>query len=98
MWKSGDRFTDESANTKLSSDILCISGSRDNETSADASINGNAQGAMTWSLLDAVSRSDNWTWTELITLMRDRLVQGGYTQIPQLAAASRRVVKNKIDV
>ncbi len=98
MWRSGAIFTDESADTKLSNDILCISGTRDDDTSADASIDGSAQGAMTWSLLDSVSRSDNWTWTELITLMRDRLIQGGYTQVPQLAAASRKVVKNKIDV
>lgn len=97
-WKGGERFSLESAAAKQSNDVLCISGCEDWDVSADAWINRTAQGAMTWAFLDVMARSVEWTWTEVITLMRDRLLSDGYKQVPQLSAATRKIVKNKVDI
>jgi len=72
----------------VNSTVVYISGCRDNQTSADAYINGQAQGAMTWSFLSAIKSSPaTFTLGLLQDLMRAKL-QGLYTQVPQLSFGS----------
>jgi len=70
-------------------DVICISGCRDSQTSADATIGGSAQGAMTWSLLKALTESkekgEKPTWKDLIKQMRKDLKTARYSQVPQLS-------------
>ena len=71
--------------------VVMISGSTDNQTSADAPVNTNNnihEGAMTWSFLSTLQKIQKPSWYEVITNMRSLLndSNNGYTQIPQLSA------------
>ena len=71
--------------------VVMISGSTDNQTSADAPVNTNNniyEGAMTWSFLSTLQKIPKPSWYEVITNMRSLLndSNNGYTQIPQLSA------------
>jgi hypothetical protein len=79
----------ESNNTnKCEATVICISGCRDNQTSADAYINNDYEGAMTWSFLNALSQvSYNTNLLNLVERMR-MLLQNKYTQIPMLSVSS----------
>lgn len=68
--------------------VILISGSTDSQTSADATINGRPNGAMTWSLLESLKNNPNITWRQLILNMRSLLSEGFYTQIPQLSSGT----------
>merc|ERR1712007_260014 len=64
--------------------LWTISGCQDNQTSADATINGRKCGALTWSLHAALSQCNyNVTYYELLHASRKKL-RGQYTQIPNM--------------
>lgn len=65
-------------------DVFQISGSRDSQTSADATINGMATGAMSYALIKTLNSRPISTYTELIRCMRQEL-RGQYSQVPQLS-------------
>lgn len=65
-------------------DVMCISGCRDDQTSADAFIDNKFQGAMTASFIQAYT--DGISYNSLITNMRSWLVANEYTQVPQLSS------------
>jgi len=64
-----------------------LSGCMDNQTSADASIDGKHTGAMTYAFSKALEQSKTCTYKELITNMYNILGEGGYSQVPQLSTA-----------
>lgn len=67
--------------------VIMISGCADAQTSADAYINNQSQGALTWSLLDVLNASDHKiSWKNLIQTMRTNLAKSKYTQIPQFSS------------
>ena len=67
--------------------VIMISGCTDAQTSEDAYINNQAQGALTWSLLDVLNKSDHKvSWKTLIQTMRTKLTTSKYTQIPQFSS------------
>ncbi|KAK3236747.1 hypothetical protein CYMTET_53129 [Cymbomonas tetramitiformis] len=68
-----------------SKDVWAISGCMDNQTSADASIDGKRQGAMTWALLQAL-KENGWEfqYNALLTSMRNKM-KGRFTQLPQIS-------------
>lgn len=68
--------------------VITISGSRDDQLSADAYINGKYQGAMTWSFLNALAKANyNIKILDLLKNMRV-LMANTYTQIPLLAVTT----------
>ncbi len=71
-----------------------ISGSNDKQTSADAYINGQYAGAMTWSLLSILKDNFKCSWNELIESMRSKLSKELMTQIPQLSSGNILNVNN----
>lgn len=73
-------------NLETAGKVYMISGCMDRQTSADAMINKQAQGAMTWSLLNTLKI--NITWRELLQSMRTLLKKSGYIQIPQLSTGT----------
>ena len=73
-------------NLETAGKVYMISGCMDRQTSADAMINKQAQGAMTWSLLNTLKT--NITWRELLQSMRTLLKTSGYIQIPQLSTGT----------
>jgi len=70
--------------------LWSISGCQDDQTSADATINGQKRGALTWALTTSLEQCGyNITYDELLTCCRKKL-KGKYTQIPQMATTDKR--------
>lgn len=67
-------------------DVIMFSGSKDTQTSADASENGTATGAMSFAFISALCKQPNQSYLSLLNCMRDELA-GKYTQKPQLSAS-----------
>jgi len=66
-------------------DIVLFSGCRDDQTSADASIEGAYSGAMTFALLKTVEKWGlDMSYDDLLEKMRE-ILSGKYSQIPQLS-------------
>jgi hypothetical protein len=77
-------YSENSRNAETSGNVIMISGCRDEQTSADAFINGKSQGAMTWAFL-ANLRKDI-TWRKLVENMCFSLKESGYTQVPKISS------------
>jgi hypothetical protein len=69
-------------NTGIQRHVL-ISGCKDNQTSADAYIDGKRQGAFTWALTKAIRENPDNTWTQIHTKILELIK--GYSQEPQLS-------------
>lgn len=81
-------YTSNNNNKQHVANVISISGCKDNQTSADAYINGGYEGAMTWSFLNALVNADyNVKITELVDNMRI-LLKNEYTQVPLLAVSN----------
>ena len=91
-----DNYTENSKQLETNGDVIMISGSTDNQTSADAYINSKFNGAMTWSLLESIKQKPNCTWRELIKCMRDNLKNNGFDQMPQLSSGTIEDIDKKI--
>ena len=82
--------------TPTKGEVICISGCKDTQVSADAYIKGTFNGAMTWALTEVLSKSDkNTTWDYCLTSLREKLRNGGYPQIPQLTSGTKLDFKQK---
>ena len=70
-------------------DIIQFRGCRDDQTSADATIGGEATGAMSWSFIEAFSQNGgNQTYVQLLGNIRKQL-NGKYSQVPQMSTGHR---------
>ncbi|RKP02432.1 hypothetical protein CXG81DRAFT_10786 [Caulochytrium protostelioides] len=77
-------------------DVVCFSGCKDAQTSADSKTpHGMASGAMSYSLITALASNRNQNWSELLANMRN-ILKGKYTQVPQLSAG--RLIDTKARV
>ena len=83
-----DKYTENGKNIETIGNVYMISGCTEQQTSADATIDNKAQGAMTWSLLESLKTSQPKTWRELIKSMRGLLKTSEYDQIPQFASGT----------
>jgi len=70
---------------------MLISGCRDDQTSADAFIDGKYQGAMTAMLLRALNTHPDASWVRIHEEMLKYLSQGGFSQVPQLSGPKDRL-------
>ena len=78
-----DKDTQNLKNELTPSTCIMISGCRDSQTSGDAWINRQAQGAMSWSFLEALNTSNKvLSWKQLLQKMRDLLRESTFEQIP----------------
>ncbi|KAJ3207597.1 Ca(2+)-dependent cysteine protease [Dinochytrium kinnereticum] len=69
--------------------VIQWSGCRDEQTSADAHIEGRASGAMSWAFIKAMNESQNPTYVDLLRRVRQLLQEGRYSQIPQLSCGDK---------
>ena len=67
-------------------DVIELSGCMDNQTSADAFVDGKSQGAMTWALLSAWDKNPVLL-CDLLANVTDRLTRSHYRQRPQLTSS-----------
>ncbi|OAK99916.1 hypothetical protein IQ06DRAFT_152708 [Phaeosphaeriaceae sp. SRC1lsM3a] len=84
---SGDDVRQKNLRTKTSpADVIMWSGSKDTQTSADASIGGQATGAMSWAFISSLRKNPNQSYVQLLNSIRDEL-EGKYDQKPQLSCS-----------
>ena len=73
--------------TKTSpADVIMWSGSKDDQTSQDAQIAGQATGAMSWAFISALKKNPQQSYVQLLNSIRDEL-ESKYTQKPQLSCS-----------
>jgi len=91
---TGDKEGDAAARQKTVdtrstvADVISFSGCKDDQTSADASIGGQATGAMTYALIHALKGNKQMEYTDLLRTMRTTL-DGKYTQVPMMTAGRK---------
>jgi len=96
---TNNTYTSESASCLLSSDVLCISGCKDNQYSADTVIDDKPAGALTGYLLKSFAlASNNETWFELLISVRSMLKTNNYPQIPQLSIGYKGLENTILDI
>ncbi|KAK7209462.1 hypothetical protein V2G26_016640 [Clonostachys chloroleuca] len=67
-------------------DVVMWSGSKDDQTSADATIANKATGAMSYAFISALKANPDQTYVELLNNIRDILMEK-YSQKPQLSCS-----------
>ena len=83
----GNSTYERNKQTKTSpADVIMWSGSKDEQTSQDAQINGEATGAMSWAFVNALKRNPHQSYVQLLNSIRDEL-SSKYTQKPQLSCS-----------
>ena len=87
-------FYENKKETIPQGEVVMISGCMDKQYSMDAYIKNKYQGAMTNSFLENVSKSKNWS--ALVNKMRDTLIKGEFTQVPQLSSGRELKLESRI--
>ncbi|KAK9854730.1 hypothetical protein MYU51_003999 [Penicillium brevicompactum] len=83
----GDEVYERNLKTKTSpADVIMWSGSKDDQTSQDAQIAGQATGAMSWAFIAALRKNPQQSYVQLLNSIRDEL-STKYTQKPQLSCS-----------
>ncbi|KAJ6164956.1 Metacaspase-1 [Penicillium chermesinum] len=83
----GDEAYERTKQTKTSpADVIMWSGSKDDQTSQDAQIAGQATGAMSWAFIAALRKNPQQSYVQLLNSIRDELA-AKYSQKPQLSCS-----------
>ncbi|ROW01787.1 hypothetical protein VPNG_07826 [Cytospora leucostoma] len=84
---NGEEAHNRTLATKTSpADVIMLSGSKDDQTSADATIAAQATGAMSWAFITALKKNPQQSYVQLLNSIRDELASK-YTQRPQLSCS-----------
>jgi metacaspase-1 len=84
---TGNDVYERNLQTKTSpADVVMWSGSKDEQTSQDANIAGQATGAMSWAFITALKKNPHQSYVQLLNSIRDELA-AKYTQKPQLSCS-----------
>jgi hypothetical protein len=88
IWRTNQKaFTNDKYSNTLG-DVFMISGSRDEQTSADAYINNEYAGALTHAMFSILrtnqARIRTYSWSELLREVRHFMRVNRYSQIPQI--------------
>ncbi|PNS21275.1 hypothetical protein CAC42_1054 [Sphaceloma murrayae] len=84
---TGDDVRKKNLQTKTSpADVIMWSGSKDDQTSADASIANQATGAMSWAFITALKKNPQQSYVQLLNSIREEL-RTKYSQKPQLSCS-----------
>lgn len=84
---TGDDVYKRNLRTKTSpADVIMWSGSKDTQTSSDATIGGQATGAMSWAFITSLKKNPQQSYVQLLNSIRDEL-EGKYSQKPQLSCS-----------
>lgn len=85
-WNTQQKAFLQSKYSDTQGDVFMISGSRDEQTSADAYINNQFAGALTYALIATLRASDlrTYSWSSLLRDLRHFMRVNNYSQIPQL--------------
>lgn len=80
-------------------DIIMFSGCKDDQTSADTKVDGEASGAMSYALIHTLRKHKTRppTYTQLLREMRE-VLEGKYTQVPMLSAGRKLVLDHAFKI
>ena len=93
---SDNTISNNQGNYNTIGNVIMVSGCMDKQTSADAYISSNFQGAMTWAFLKAIKDNSSICWRDLIVNMHSLLKKSKYTQIPMLSSGNELDLDNKL--
>jgi hypothetical protein len=93
---SYNNFIENKKNLETLGTVIAISGSTDEELSADSVFNDEAGGAGTKSLLESLNQNPDCTWRELVNNMRNYLKTNGYPQTPQISTGKFEDIDTKV--
>ncbi|KAF2190804.1 Metacaspase-1A [Zopfia rhizophila CBS 207.26] len=83
----GDAAHEKTKETKTSpADVIMLSGCKDNQTSADATIANQATGALSHALVSALKENPKQSYVQLLNSIRD-ILESKYSQKPQLSCS-----------
>jgi hypothetical protein len=83
----GSSTYERNKQTKTSpADVIMWSGSKDEQTSQDANIGGEATGAMSWAFVTSLKKNPHQSYVQLLNSIRDELA-AKYSQKPQLSCS-----------
>lgn len=85
QYMDNDKYNENPKDLDTQGNVFMISGCTDKQTSSDAIFNNKPNGAMTWSLLEAIKQKPSCNWRELVTNMRTLLKSSKFEQIPQFS-------------
>jgi hypothetical protein len=85
QYMDNDKYNENPKDLDTQGNVFMISGCTDKQTSSDAIFNNKPNGAMTWSLLEAIKQNPTCNWRELVTNMRTLLKSSKFEQIPQFS-------------
>jgi hypothetical protein len=96
-----DTFTNKQVNvnskqTETPGNLVLISGSQDNQTSADTVINDTPNGALTWAVMKTLNMNNRPTWSNFLKSVRTLLKGNGFSQIAQLSSGRPLNINNRI--
>ncbi len=100
LFKKGEEYVQVEPLDKQSPDCLLISGCKDFQTSADAYINKQYSGALTWAISQALTSSKEipTSWKDFLYVVRHLLYTKKYTQIPMLSVGDKKLADEPIDL
>ena len=78
-------------------DVIMFSGCKDSQTSADAHIDGEATGAMSYALIKTLKANKNMDYTNLLREMR-KVLSGEYSQVPMLSAGKKLILEHPFQI
>lgn len=67
-------------------DVISLSGCKDNQTSADTSVNGFATGALSYAFREVVTQNPQLSYLQLLRGIR-QVLSNKYSQLPQLSCS-----------
>lgn len=83
----GDDAYEKTVRTKTSpADVIMWSGSKDSQTSADATIASKATGAMSYAFISAIQQNPQQSYVQLLNSIRE-VLESKYSQKPQLSCS-----------
>lgn len=87
-------------NSQSKANVICLSGCKDSQYSADAYIKGKYQGAMTWGFINVVEKYNYApiSYKRLIREIQKLLKKSRYEQIPQLSTGKYVNLKQKFSL
>jgi len=88
-----ENFVEDWKNEKK--DVRSFMGCRDDQTSADSSIDGEPTGAMSWAFLQTMYQNPQQTYAQVLASTRG-LLQNKYSQVPQLSVGDRFSLEQEI--
>ena len=85
-YKGDDAHEKTKATRTSAADVVMWSGSKDSQTSADATINSQATGAMSHAFIAALTKDPEQSYLEMLNSIRD-ILEREYSQKPQLSCS-----------